>query len=156
MSDELEVCSKCNGKGTLDISDDPTKHVKSCPKCLGIGKLDWVENVVGKNPFRIWGSRSSEGSPLHDVNVRRLINYIKETIEEVCASNIIDCSASIPEIEKFLENLQSKKAIFDFRISCDPWVGKHVEGTGKRIDVYIRPVRAPETIVISTVVKNGI
>ena len=50
MDDELIVCSKCNGKRTLE---EPTPNsnyciLLACPKCGGDGKLDWVENVVGK------------------------------------------------------------------------------------------------------------
>ncbi len=35
------ICDKCNGKnaGSYDIV---------CTKCHGSGKLDWIENIVGK------------------------------------------------------------------------------------------------------------
>ena len=42
--DEVEkvVCDKCEGKGIVEKG-------YLCSKCLGIGKLDWIENVVGKS-----------------------------------------------------------------------------------------------------------
>lgn len=49
-------CDKCEGCGSI-IKINTTmidyKHIdyemmKECPKCRGEGKLDWVENVVGK------------------------------------------------------------------------------------------------------------
>ena len=43
------VCSKCGGVGQFQ-----SKNVKGiCVKCLGEGKLDWIENVVGKKGFSI-------------------------------------------------------------------------------------------------------
>jgi len=37
------VCNGCGGVGGVgDILQD------ECPKCFGTGKLDWIENVVGK------------------------------------------------------------------------------------------------------------
>ena len=50
------ICDKCNGTGLVD---DPPKsfsitgHIPGdkyrCQKCKGTGKLDWIENIVGKN-----------------------------------------------------------------------------------------------------------
>ena len=39
------ICDKCNGKGVVN-SLIGTGFL--CPKCLGIRKLDWIENVTGK------------------------------------------------------------------------------------------------------------
>jgi len=46
------ICPKCDGRGThISYIGDP-RDLKVlpiiCPKCRGAGKLDWVENVVGK------------------------------------------------------------------------------------------------------------
>lgn len=44
------VCPECNGMGYIDKIPSDNFHVfkERCPKCLGAGKLDWIENVVGK------------------------------------------------------------------------------------------------------------
>ncbi len=42
LKDHEMICSKCDGQGYDEA-------LIKCPKCLGDGKLDWVENVVGKN-----------------------------------------------------------------------------------------------------------
>lgn len=50
------ICDKCNGKGSIEIDKELNKWgkfsiVKSCSKCNGCGKLDWVEVIMGvKNP----------------------------------------------------------------------------------------------------------
>ena len=51
MSDDLMLCSKCNGEGHIKQEDfDPLLDDKGiiCPKCHGHKKVDWVENIVGK------------------------------------------------------------------------------------------------------------
>jgi len=54
-------CDKCKGKGVLDERYDlrttDTGKVwmttKMCLNCHGEGELDWIENIVGKNPNEI-------------------------------------------------------------------------------------------------------
>ena len=43
-------CKYCDGTGNL-INTSP---FGTCPKCLGDGKLDWVEEIVGKNTNDKW------------------------------------------------------------------------------------------------------
>jgi DnaJ-class molecular chaperone len=45
-------CPKCNGKGRV-LKDNRknttfTRSTLECNKCLGSGKLDWIEEIVGK------------------------------------------------------------------------------------------------------------
>lgn len=44
-------CSECNGTGKAGIP-------YLCPRCQGAGKLDWIENIVGKPPKDDYGSSS--------------------------------------------------------------------------------------------------
>lgn len=45
------ICDKCNGEGNIGFIE-PDKNGRSywqvCPKCLGFGKVDWIENIIGK------------------------------------------------------------------------------------------------------------
>jgi DnaJ-class molecular chaperone len=56
------VCRECGGTGNSNYNkpDDEFDFVFNikCPKCNGIGKLDWVENVVGKKQHRSMDSTS--------------------------------------------------------------------------------------------------
>jgi len=50
------MCDKCNGTGHIEnrkgqIGSNRQSFQRYCPKCLGNGKVDWIENVVGKRIF---------------------------------------------------------------------------------------------------------
>ena len=40
----LNDCKTCDGKGIISI--DENRWLR-CKKCMGKGKLDWIENIVG-------------------------------------------------------------------------------------------------------------
>ena len=42
------ICNRCEGTGTLDANNDFVDYI--CPKCLGTGKLNWIQNIFGKQP----------------------------------------------------------------------------------------------------------
>lgn len=48
MKKEEVKCDKCNGTGALPADLERSIPSTTCPKCYGWGKLDWIENVVGK------------------------------------------------------------------------------------------------------------
>lgn len=53
LSSEEHVCNKCNGFGdgnkrSVLIKENPLKMGEICGKCLGWGKIDWIENMIGK------------------------------------------------------------------------------------------------------------
>jgi len=54
-------CNLCDGKGERYIvtkySDNGQyRELKSCEKCGGEGKLDWVEMVTGKSNVKVYTS----------------------------------------------------------------------------------------------------
>lgn len=51
------LCEPCNGWGRI-INEDGTLRTLyvQCPRCLGDGKLDWIENIVGKSEENVKGS----------------------------------------------------------------------------------------------------
>jgi hypothetical protein len=55
------LCNECNGTGDHGYTK-PSENIHSwlivCRKCHGTGKLDWIENIVGKpSPpdFQLYG-----------------------------------------------------------------------------------------------------
>ncbi len=62
---EEYICDKCGGRGVISITYEPIQidsfggmrqfvpgigKEDVCRKCLGSGKLDWIENLFGKQP----------------------------------------------------------------------------------------------------------
>ena len=46
-----QFCPKCKGKGLVRIKNATSIGAKfslKCDKCLGDGKIDWIEKVTGK------------------------------------------------------------------------------------------------------------
>ena len=66
MTKDEMVCSECGGIGGVgDILQD------ECPKCLGTGKLDWIENVVGKRD-KFWGTVDEPTRMMADNFIKRI------------------------------------------------------------------------------------
>jgi DnaJ-class molecular chaperone len=42
------ICPKCNGTGGIDDGYSDEDSIKTCGKCFGDGKLDWIEAAMGK------------------------------------------------------------------------------------------------------------
>ena len=49
---EMYKCDHCDGKGTIPVHLEGWSGI--CPKCMGTGNVDWVENVVWKNNKSIY------------------------------------------------------------------------------------------------------
>ena len=58
LKDGETICPVCNGNGeytTVDVNENGIiSQYNTCKKCLGHGKLDWVEVIVGKRNQYIW------------------------------------------------------------------------------------------------------
>jgi len=52
-------CKRCKGRGLVRVNLRD-KLECMCPKCWGDGKLDWIENVIGRRGFS--SSSDSTGS----------------------------------------------------------------------------------------------
>jgi len=73
------VCDKCEGFGSIPSKLKPREIACICKKCNGTGKVDWIENIVGKKPppteINLSGIKASfvvsdemimESTPMHD------------------------------------------------------------------------------------------
>lgn len=106
------ICDKCDGKGITLIHN----RERECNKCYGTGKLDWIENVFGKDLEKI--------SPLDKVNVRRLTDYVKKSIEDVLENDIVGIKNNLTDfiklkIRKILDPLINNGTIFEYDIVVD-------------------------------------
>jgi len=63
------ICEKCKGRGKISTPINPN-HLygynysidEECTKCCGDGKLDWIENVVGKRKINKFHMNTMYGS----------------------------------------------------------------------------------------------
>jgi hypothetical protein len=55
------ICNKCNGRGTTPNNKYivvPFLSVRfcCCTKCYGLGEIDWLENIIGVDPNKLFFS----------------------------------------------------------------------------------------------------
>jgi DnaJ-class molecular chaperone len=62
------ICNECNGTG---LKTDRTTYYQKCSKCYGTGKLDWIENIVGKQNKYVTMSDNFEGDGIYATKSRR-------------------------------------------------------------------------------------
>lgn len=104
------ICDKCEGTGHFGFEVEiqeynmrgmvhriPTnKTYNTCEKCQGAGKVDWVENVVGKKPpkpvidldinsmypsFQVSNKLMMETTPLHDDKIDMMAQALANKID---------------------------------------------------------------------------
>lgn len=65
-----EICPKCKGKGeTYNHHTDWAVKWRTCDRCWGAGKLDWIEMAMGKPLPQYYGSSSSCSSSVSSSTV---------------------------------------------------------------------------------------
>ena len=63
LEEEYVICNRCDGTGKKLTKHGRFQYSGPCDKCWGEGKLDWIENVVGKErPYLSSSSTSSVSS----------------------------------------------------------------------------------------------
>lgn len=76
------LCDKCNGGYAEKLQ---IKH--QCDKCLGVGKLNWIENIVGKKPPQ-YTVVDSGNSSIEQWIVEEVSKEIARKIDEEILSSI--------------------------------------------------------------------
>jgi hypothetical protein len=98
------LCNKCNGKGFFGRGRFPPV----CPKCLGAGKLDWVENIVGKRrsaPQKLKVAWSfSESKNMKSLFASKILDEISSNMAEQMVKDID---------KEIVEGLLKKKGAID-------------------------------------------
>lgn len=78
------ICDKCEGEGVLIFSKIDISYADvTCDKCAGTGKVDWVENVVGKKSVY-----TDSSSHVHINN--DMVDAISYSIRENIDKNILE------------------------------------------------------------------
>jgi len=128
-------CEICSGVGILK----EYSTANFCPKCKGTGKLDWIENIVGKE--------NKNPSALDNVNVRHLVNYVQKEIENSVKDLTFELNDNknmkIVEynVISMLDNLKHRKGLLDYDVIVIP--------TGNEIIINLKPNKSLETIKLN-------
>ena len=86
--DEDMMCETCEGHGTT-IEKDKSSFLRStCPKCGGVGKLDWISNAMGvqEEDVRVSSSSVSRTSSPHSHAISNMPNHT-HTYSNVTSNN---------------------------------------------------------------------
>ncbi|MCK5614856.1 hypothetical protein KAR91_74025 [Candidatus Pacearchaeota archaeon] len=139
MNDGLITCPICEGRGYIgDLSYD-----NMCKKCLGHGSFDWIENITGLSP--------KNNRALDNINTKRLVQYVKHTLEKVCykfePNNKVTMMQRTSYIGEILRDLKNRKLIFDYKVDDykTPDMEHHITAT-------LKPNMVSELININVVV----
>lgn len=79
------ICDKCNGRGVNPIKNKFEFPIP-CNKCQGLGKLDWIENIVGKKSTTFGTTSNSTYSSIS--NTFNLQNSIMNDVSSAIAKQI--------------------------------------------------------------------
>ena len=85
-------CDKCSGKGYSNKG----KIGVTCPKCYGLGKLDWIDNIKGSN----------------ETFKNSIIDTAKECIHKETKKLSLEISKVSTTIDKAESKLKNIKKIF--------------------------------------------
>jgi len=103
------ICNKCEGMGTLPSEQDPNTMAKICKKCFGHGKVDWLENILGKKAIQSnsssgWGASSSSGIPQETLD--KMSQHLADSIDKDIMETMIN------ELEQKTNKMKAAAAVF--------------------------------------------
>jgi len=130
---------------------------------LYLKKINPLVNWPGQGLY-IWGQKTlhPSDSALDRVNVGRLLAYLRERFDVIARPFIFEPNDQrtrervLAVFHGFLEDLLSKRAVYDFLVVCDESnnTPSRIDRNELYIDVAIEPVKAAEFIYIPVRVVN--
>jgi hypothetical protein len=107
-------------------------------------------------------TRSATASAFDRINVSRLVAYIRGRVDQLARPYIFEPNDKITRdqlkqsVEKFLNDLTAKRALYDFLVVCDTSNNTpvRIDRNELYLDIAIEPVKAVEFIYIPLRIKN--
>ena len=93
------LCNECGGCG-----DDPSSNTFTtiCPKCQGAGKVDWLENILGKNPhIRLRATFLDDSSYM--INDKILAEIAKEMADQIDKEILESILTTVEQTNKIMK-----------------------------------------------------
>lgn len=122
------LCYNCNGS---KVDSDTLGHY-FCKVCHGTGKLDWIENIVGKEP--------KPPSVMDRVNVKRMVDYVRKIVYKELDKTFIWNDVA-QNVEVLLNVIKNQKGICEFFVETDQQTNT--------MNIIIKPTKVLESVHIN-------
>ncbi len=154
-----------NPSGLLDLEHSPT-----------LGERDYMYGQSGNNvnPFvnfvqdgiTLWGQKTLQRAPtaLDRINVRRMLLYARKVIATAVRYLVFEPNDEITWlrfrmlVEPFLQNIATRRGIYDFRVVCDKTTNTayYIDQNVMRGKLLIKPTKTAEIIELDfTLLPTG-
>ncbi len=119
------ICNKCNGSGSLSSKINASTMAFTCKKCDGVGKLDWIENVIGKKVPNMFDSSSTmtisgmkfSNYPIKQKDLNKMSKRLADKIDkEILESFLLDSEQKTNKMKAAATVFKKLGGIFDNRI----------------------------------------
>ena len=110
----------------------------------------------------VWGQKTltSKPSALDRVNVRRMLNYIKEVTADTSQYLLFEpndartWAAFVRYMEPFLQNIKEGRGLYDYRVVCDETTNTnyYMDRNQMVASIFINPTRTAEGLLLQYVV----
>ena len=127
-------------------------------------QVNVVATFIGKGSV-IWGQKVllDKPSALDRVNVRRLLNYIKESVQSTSEYLVFEPNdertwrAFVRYMDPFLGNIRQRRGLYDFRVVCDATTNTayYIDNNIMVGKVFVKPTRTAEFLELQYIVTGA-
>ncbi len=119
--------------------------------------LKQLNPIVKFNPgYTVWGQLTSQAkaSALQDINITRLVLYIKRALEEYCRYFVYEMNDSMTwdavgqDINEYLEDIKKRRGLYSFSVDVGA-TQYEIKRKTFHVDVTLEPTRVVEKIELN-------
>lgn len=146
-------------RGATDLQYNPTFPDRE--QLQAPGQIVNPLAKLGTRGIVIYGQKTGQraNTALNRINVRRMLNYVQGTVGTATAELVFEPNDAttrrrfVDLVEPILAQVQAQRGLQEFRVVCDESNNPAavVDANQLRATIYIRPTKAAEIIIISTV-----
>ena len=136
-------------RGTIKITGIRTKYNQGARDALDAARINPIRNIPGRG-YVIMGQETlqSFASAFSNINVRRLVNYVKKSIASACTVENFNPNDSFTRLSlvnicgDFLRPIKQGRGLYEFEAVCDSRnnVAADIANGDLMLDVYLDPV----------------
>jgi len=98
------ICDKCNGTGqSIEELTETSKKWTWCSKCYGSGKVDWIDNIMGRRPLT--SSSGSSGRSGSSISSSSVMKEMSKHLADEIDKEILECILGKAEQTNKIMNL---------------------------------------------------